>query len=46
MKVELDLPPAPEGFRYTGEYRKANRKEFYIDFGFTREVFGEQTTGA
>ena len=31
MKMEIELPEPPEGYEYTGEYRRANHTEYYMD---------------
>lgn len=31
MKVEVELPELPEGYEYTGEYRKPEMGEEYLD---------------
>ena len=29
MKIEMELPEPPEGYEYTGEYRRPNKGEYY-----------------
>tara|TARA_R110002020_G_scaffold213427_1_gene420262 strand:- start:58028 stop:58465 length:438 start_codon:yes stop_codon:yes gene_type:complete len=37
MKTEIDLPDPPEGWEYTGEYRKPKPYEYYLDkFGVVK----------
>ena len=35
-KITVDLPPAPKGYEYTGEYRKALDGETYSDPGWVK----------
>jgi hypothetical protein len=42
QKVEIEVDPAPAGYRYTGEYRRVAPGEHYAYEGESHKCYGER----
>lgn len=45
MEVKMNMPDPPEGYEYTGEFRRANASEPYLETDATTRILQHGTVG-